>query len=71
MGRRGTPPSDKMNITVANRQRVQKINRRLLKKIANALFTELEIEKVEIGICLVGAPEMTRLNETFLKHKAS
>jgi ssRNA-specific RNase YbeY (16S rRNA maturation enzyme) len=37
----------------------------------NALLTELEIEKAEIGICLVAAPEMTRLNETFLKHKGS
>jgi probable rRNA maturation factor len=50
---------------------VRKINLRLLKKIADALLTELEIKKAEIGICLVGAPEMTRLNETFLKHKGS
>jgi len=70
MGRRGTP-SDKMNITVANPQRVQKINLRLLKKIANALLAELEIKKAEIGICLVAAPEMIWLNETFLKHKGS
>jgi len=37
----------------------------------NALLAELELEKAEIGIYLVGAPEMTRLNETFLKHKGS
>jgi probable rRNA maturation factor len=60
-----------MSVTIANRQRAQQINRRLLKKIAAALFAELEIEKAEIGICLVAAPEMTRLNETFLKHKGS
>jgi probable rRNA maturation factor len=60
-----------MNVTVANRQRARKINLRLLKKIAKALLAELEIEKAEIGICLVGALEMTRLNETFLKHKGS
>ena len=60
-----------MKIVVANRQRVRKINLRLLKKIANALLTELEIKKAEIGICLVAAPEMTRLNETFLKHRGS
>ena len=64
-----TPPSDKMNIAAVNRQRTRKINLRLLKKIANALLTELEIEKAEMGICLAAAPEMTRLNETFLKHK--
>ena len=60
-----------MSVTIANRQRVRKINLRLLKKIADALLTELEIKKAEIGICLVAAPEMTRLNETFLKHKGS
>jgi probable rRNA maturation factor len=60
-----------MSVTIANRQRAQKINLRLLKKIAKALLAELEIEKAEIGICLVGALEMTRLNETFLKHKGS
>jgi rRNA maturation RNase YbeY len=66
-----TPPSDKVNISVANRQRVRKINLRLLKKIADALLTELEIKDAEIGICFVGAPEMTRLNETFLRHAGS
>jgi probable rRNA maturation factor len=66
-----TLPSDKMSVTIANRQRVRKINRRRLKKIANALLAELEIKKAEIGICLAAAPEMTRLNETFLKHKGS
>ena len=66
-----TSPSDKMNIAVASHQHTRKINLRLLKKITSALLTELEIEKVEIGICLVAASEMTRLNETFLKHKGS
>ncbi len=60
-----------MNVVILNRQRVRKINRRLLKKIANALLVELDIQKAEIGICLVAAPEMTRLNETCLKHKGS
>jgi probable rRNA maturation factor len=60
-----------MSVTIANRQRVRKINLRLLKKIAAALLAELEIQKAEIGICLVAAPEMTRLNETFLKHEGS
>ena len=60
-----------MNVVILNRQRVRKINLRQLKKIAAALFAELEIERAELGICLVAAPEMTRLNETFLKHKGS
>jgi len=66
-----TPPSGKMNIAVVNRQRTRKINLRLLKKITNALLAELEIEKAEIGICLAAVPEMTRLNETFLRHAGS
>ena len=64
-------PSASSTIVILNRQRVRKINRRLLEKIAAGLLAELEIEKAELGICLVAAPEMTRLNETFLKHKGS
>ena len=60
-----------MNIVIANRQRVRKINLRLMKKITRELLANLELEKAEIGICLVAVPEMTWLNETFLKHKGS
>jgi len=60
-----------MNVAVASHQRTRKINLRLLKKITRSLLAELELEKVEIGICLVAAPEMTRLNETFLRHAGS
>jgi probable rRNA maturation factor len=60
-----------MDIVVINRQRTQKINLRLLKKIIASLLTELNLERVEIGISLVAAPEMTRLNETFLRHAGS
>ena len=60
-----------MNIVVANRQRARKINARLLKEIAEALLADLKIEKVELGINLVGEREMTLLNETFLKHEGS
>jgi len=68
-GRR--PPSDQVNVIIANRQRVRKINQPLLKKIFITLLEQLEIEKAEIGICLVSVPEMTRLNETFLQHAGS
>jgi rRNA maturation RNase YbeY len=60
-----------MSVTIANRQRVRKINLRLLKKIAAALLEDLEIAKAELEIDLVEGPEMTRLNEIFLKHKGS
>ena len=57
-----------MNVSIASRQRVRKINRRLLKRITTALLADLKIENAELGIHLVAAPEMTRLNEKFLCH---
>ncbi|MGO9479580.1 MAG: rRNA maturation RNase YbeY [Limisphaerales bacterium] len=60
-----------MTVAITNRQRLKQIDRRLLKAIVNALLAELELEQAEIGICLVAAPEMTRLNETFLRHAGS
>jgi probable rRNA maturation factor len=60
-----------MSVAVVSHQHTRKINLQLVKKIANALLEELEIKKAEIGICLVGSPEMTRLNETFLRHAGS
>lgn len=60
-----------MNVVVANHQRAWKINLRLLKQIAEALFADLTIADAELGIHLVAAPEMIRLNETFLRHQGS
>jgi len=60
-----------MNIAIANRQRTKKINTRLLKQIANALFAELKISEGELGIVLVGAKEMAAVNWQFLQHEGS
>lgn len=60
-----------MNIVIANRQRTKKINARLLKQIVSGLFMELDIAEAELGINLVGAREMTLVNETFLRHEGS
>jgi len=60
-----------MNIAIASRQRVRKINRRLLKQIIAALLADLKIEKADLGIHLVAAAEMMRLNEKFLRHAGS
>jgi probable rRNA maturation factor len=57
-----------MDLAITNRQRTRKINLLLLKNITGTLLTELELGEAEIGICLVGAREITRLNETFLHH---
>ncbi len=57
-----------MSIVLANRQRTRKINRPLLKQIAAALLSDLKVEDAELGVYLVAAPEIIRLNQTFLRH---
>ena len=54
-----------------NRQRSRKINPRLFRKILLAALENLGVERFELGIHIVGAAEMTWLNETFLRHKGS
>lgn len=60
-----------MNVVIANRQRVKKIDSRLLKEIVSAILAELKIKNAEIEINLLGAKEMAALNETFLNHQGS
>jgi len=60
-----------MNIVIANRQRTKRINARGLKQIVFALLGELQIERAELGIRLVGAMEMARVNWQFLRHEGS
>lgn len=56
-------------ITISNRQRIKTVNRRMLKQITAALLAGLKVTNADLGIYLIAAPEMTRLNETFLKHR--
>jgi probable rRNA maturation factor len=58
-------------LSVTNRQRTKKINSRLLNEIVAALFAELKISEAELGISLVGAKEMARVNWQFLQHEGS
>jgi probable rRNA maturation factor len=58
-----------MNIVAANRQRTRKINARRLKQIVGGLFAELKIVEGELGINLVGAKEMVKVNRDFLRHE--
>jgi probable rRNA maturation factor len=60
-----------VSVIIANRQRTKEINVRLLKQIVNGLFAELIVAEAELGINLVGAREMTLVNETFLQHEGS
>jgi rRNA maturation RNase YbeY len=60
-----------MNIVIANRQRTKQINARLLKQIAVELFAELKITEAELGINIVTAEEMAKVNWQFLQHEGS
>ena len=54
------------------RDRALPVDTKFLKQIANALLHDLlKLDQFEFGISLVRAEEMTRLNETFLRHKGS
>lgn len=60
------------SLLINNRQRAIRLNTRLLRTLTNALLKELlDLERFDLGIHLVHAPEMTRLNETFLQHSGS
>jgi probable rRNA maturation factor len=59
-------------LVVRNRQRKRKVDTNLLNQVAQALIEEVHLETFsELGIYVVAATEMTRLNETFLQHHGS
>jgi rRNA maturation RNase YbeY len=60
-----------MNVLrILNRQKVRAIDRRLLRRIVGVLLEEFpDRKRYELAIHLVNADEMTRLNETFLRHQ--
>jgi rRNA maturation RNase YbeY len=60
-----------MNVVILNRQRIKKINTRLLRRMLLAVLDELKVTDSELGITLVNAPEMARINWDFLQHTGS
>jgi len=60
-----------MTIGISNRQRTERINVRWLRQVTCALLTDLEQVDAELGIHLVGAKEMARVNWQFLRHEGS
>jgi probable rRNA maturation factor len=55
-----------------NRQKTRVLHLHLLRKISRCLLNELLQQKsFELGIHLIDAEEMARLNETFLQHQGS
>jgi probable rRNA maturation factor len=58
-------------VKIYNRQRTEKINLRLLKKIACEIFVQLKIKNADLEIVFVGAKKMAEINWQFLQHKGS
>ena len=59
-------------LSLLNRQRVRRIDTRLLRQITlHLLDTELGVESFELAIHLVGAEEMAKVNWDFLQHEGS
>jgi len=59
-------------LILRNRQRARSVNLPLLRRVALALLAELfGPENHELGVYLVAAPEMMRLNERYLNHQGS
>lgn len=59
-------------LTLRNRQEVRRVDLRVLRQIVQALLQETWPEGgINLAFYFVAAPEMTRLNETFLRHGGS
>jgi probable rRNA maturation factor len=59
-------------LTLRNRQHTRAADLRRLRRLTATLLQNLlEVEQFDLGIYLMGTTEITRLNETFLRHKGS
>jgi probable rRNA maturation factor len=70
-GQTQTPmPRPRRSLTLSNRQSARHVDLRLLRRIVQALFeATCPVVPLDLGVYIVAAPEMTRLNETFLGHQ--
>ena len=60
------------SLLIRNRQRKCRVDSRRFRKIVGTLLNELlPVASFELGITIVGAVEIARLNETFLRHGGS
>ncbi len=59
-------------LVLRNRQRTRNVNSPLLRRVTSVLLTDLLLlERSELAIHLVAAPEMARVNQQFLDHAGS
>ena len=65
------PQAPPYTVIIRNRQRSRRVDTRLLKQIVSALLAALDVSRVELGIHLVAAKEMARVNRQFLQHTGS
>ena len=64
--------TQRLNITITNRQRTLAVDSRLLRRIVETLLTEMpQISQADLAIHLIATSRMTRLNESFLHHVGS
>lgn len=60
------------SLCLRNRHRVRRADLRLLRQITRALLKALpQVKTYELGVFVTGEAEMTRLNETYLRHAGS
>ena len=65
-------PERERTLTLRSRQHLRRVDVRLLREIVRALLQVMWPDgSFDLAIYLVSAPEVTRLNETFLRHKGS
>ena len=58
------------SLCIWNRQRTVRVNTRHLRRLTRTLLRDLfKTSNFDLGIYLIRATEMARLNETFLRHK--
>ncbi len=61
-----------VELTIRNRQRNRQVDARFLRQITIGLLTDLlQVEAVELGVSVVAAPEMARINWQFLQLEGS
>ena len=70
--RRQAGPTGQHVLALRNRQRRRRVDLRVLRRIVTALLREAcPSVRFDLAIHIVSAPEITRLNETFLHHEGS
>jgi probable rRNA maturation factor len=58
-------------LSLRNRQDARSVDMRLLRRVINGLLSDLQTKDFDLTIRLVGESEMSRLNETRLRHAGS